>query len=429
MEKMKKFLSALFLFFFTTEIGFCNQEVSRKFVKESVLSNGVKVFLREDFRTPIAIVSFIIPIGLLDVPLGENATLILAAGGLIGKKTRSRIEASNASCDISVHRSYIKITATMDPDYVREFLELVCEDIGSGIAVAEDLDSAKKRMILKRKLEKIHGAGVVYESVFPNIKVRGKNTENVLMTEEIINSVTEDKCRNFYNNYLRTCPMTVVVIGAVGYKSLIKSLQATVSKLPKRKEIPFASYEFETQCEKTVSVSSKFARDSIGYVYKIPAGTNMNFLNIYFSIFFERLRKFLQFNSYPILAGYSVDDFQAGDLCRLLYLSPKGDVSFDELKLGYELLLRSMSKEKVTPEELNKIAEQTDLINKIDLVNLYSILDDICVAYMYGYDPNNMYSLAAEIKKVDPESISKFTNETLLPNLIMKVVSKYRADK
>ena len=429
MKKMKKFLSVLFSLFFITEISFCNQEVSRKFVKESVLSNGVKVFIREDFRTPIAIVSFIIPIGLMDVPLGENATLILASGGLISKKTQKKFEAENCSCDISAHRSYIKITATMDPDYIDEFLQSACEDIGSGIGAAEDLANTKKRMILKKKLEKIHGAGVVFESVFPNIKVRGKNTENVLLTEEIINSVTEDKCKKFYADYLRPSPMAVIVVGAVGYKSLIKSLQNTVSRLPKRKERPFSPCEFETSCEKTVSVSSKFARDSIGYVYKIPAGTNMNFLNVYFSIFFDRLTKFLQTNSYPILAGYSTDDFQAGDLCRLLYLSPKRDVSFEELKLGYELLLRSMSREKVTPEELTKISERISQETKIDLVNLYSILEDVRIAYLFGYDPNNSYSLATEIKKADPELISKFTNESFIPNLIMKIVSKYRADK
>ena len=116
MEKMKKFLSLLFLFFFTTEISFCNQEVNRKFIKESVLSNGVKVFVQEDFRTPVAVVSFIFPIGLLDIPLGENATSILAAGGLVGKKTRNQIDASNGSCEIIVHRNYIKIMATMEPD-------------------------------------------------------------------------------------------------------------------------------------------------------------------------------------------------------------------------------------------------------------------------------------------------------------------------
>ena len=149
MKKMKKFLSVLFSLFFITEISFCNQEVSRKFVKESVLSNGVKVFIREDFRTPIAIVSFIIPIGLMDVPLGENATLILASGGLISKKTQKKFEAENCSCDISAHRSYIKITATMDPDYIDEFLQSACEDIGSGIGAAEDLANTKKRMILK----------------------------------------------------------------------------------------------------------------------------------------------------------------------------------------------------------------------------------------------------------------------------------------
>ena len=133
--------------------------------------------------------------------------------------------------------------------------------------------------------------------------------------------------------------------------------------------------------------------------------------------------------SHPILFGYSIDDFKAGDLCRLLYLFPKSDVSFEELKLGYELLLHSMSKEKVTDDELTKISEQMDLINKIDSVNLYSRLDEIIVAYLYGYDPNNSYLLSSEIKKADPELISKFTNETLLPNLIMKVINKYRADK
>ena len=424
---MRKFISVLFLCIFTCGIGLSQQNQQVRYVKESVLSNGVKVMLKEDFRTPLVVVGFVFPVGLFNVPIGCQNILKLVAANLINQKLSKYFKTSSISYSIEVHKEYTEVIAIMHPSDLKDFFIAVCENI-SEISF-ENLEIQKKQMLIDKKLDEITGVNVFDECLFSAIDVDGINTVNILSSELSITSVTGQKCQDFYDKYFKRSPFTIIISGAVGYKSLIKILQTTVSGLPKRELYTVVNRKYKNFCEKNISVISKFLGNGVGYVYWIPNEIDSKFSDIYFEIFNYRIRKFLLTNSYPIISGCFYYDFSDGGSVQCVYFSPKSDVTLKKVKSSYDELLYRMAEEKISAEELEEISKNAQMDLQFFSSDLIDAYQKICDAYVSGKNANDAYKIAENLKNADPNEVNHFTKEILLPNLLLEIQTRYKADE
>ena len=421
---MKKILGFIILSFFTFQIGMCNE--NREVVKESTLSNGVKVFLHSDFRTPSGVVGIIFPSGLFNVSSDKRDTLELISENILNEELTKQADSLGASCNVNLRGEFLEISAVLNSEDLKEFLELICTGLSN--FKTENFEILKKQKIIDRKLKRIAGENAVTENIFSNIKIKGHKTENVLLNESLDN-ITEDQCKTFYYDYMKKSPMAIVVCGAIDHKRLIKLLQQTVSQLPKKNSILYASMIAENDCRKTVSIVSKFAGNELGYVYRIPMESKADFREIYGTIFSNRLEKFLFDDAYPLISSYDSDNFSKGDTVSCIYLTPKKDVSLNDLKKNYDAFLYGMSEEKISADDLSDISNRVKTELNFLSVNLMREYVRIRNAYLEGKNVNAIYSLADDIKKVDPASINTFTKEVLLPNLLLEFKTRYKADE
>ena len=53
----------------------------------------------------------------------------------------------------------------------------------------------------------------------------------------------------------------------------------------------------------------------------------------------------------------------------------------------------------------------------------------ICDAYIAGKNANDAYKIAENLKNADPNEINRFTKEVLLPNLLLEIQTRYKADE
>jgi predicted Zn-dependent peptidase len=220
--------------------------------------------------------------------------------------------------------------------------------------------------------------------------------------------------------------MSVIVCGSVGHKNLMKELQTSIAKLPKRKGAIVAKYKCSTT--KDILISNKYCGNAIAYSYVIPREENRKFGSVFFEIMSHEMFKFFC-KSQSMLSSYGINNiFLCGNNVRLVSLCPKKDVSLDRTEKMYNLFINRMSSVAVSQQLLAEIAANVNLRNRVALSSLMDVYDAIKDAYLAGCDVNFLHNGSNAIKNADPKSVKSFAEKFLLKNPIAKITTRFKLD-
>ncbi|GHU13063.1 hypothetical protein FACS189449_07900 [Alphaproteobacteria bacterium] len=386
------------------------------------LKNGIEVALYCDFKMEEIVVGVVFHVGRIDAPVDQAAMTGVISDNIISTKLHEQFQ------DLGIHyKTYAddfstQIVASMHLESLEDFFSLLSKSL-SGISV-ENLDAYKKQMVAEYKLHSYCYDDVTGNHIRANVRFSDGNTLPI-STEQSISSIRESDVKLFYKNNFINCPVTIIVSGAVGHKSLRKMLRNSFSYLPTRR---VRTYREPQKIEfRDILIENKYMGNSITHGYVLSAEEKLKFGTTLDYILQHEMQKFFC-GVYPVCnfrIGTSVGN---GGCLKLISMYPKQDISLKALNDSYGAFVRKMSTMEVTSDSLNKIAERENTaINFIsmDLRDMYNIILD---AFMNNRNVNYLYSIADDIKAVNAKEFRAFVEKMFRQNSIFKITTKFKRD-
>lgn len=207
------------------------------------LPNGLKVFIVENHKLPR--VTFNLYIDAEPVLEGENAGFVSATGELLrtGTKTRTKdkIDEEIDFIGASLETSANGIVASGLEKYKEKILEIMADIALNANFKQEELDKIKKQMLSSIAASKDDPNSIANR--VSSVLMFGKNHPyGEPETEESVNSITLDKCKNYYETYFRPNIAYLAVVGDIN-KTKAKALVEKYFGKWIKKEVPRNSYE------------------------------------------------------------------------------------------------------------------------------------------------------------------------------------------
>ncbi|MDR0678283.1 MAG: hypothetical protein LBF44_01955, partial [Holosporaceae bacterium] len=338
----------------------------------------------------------------------------IIAENFVNESTHANLLNLGILYEINVHGKYTEFLATINPQHMKNFFQIVCENNFS----ANDLEIIKKQIILDRRL--IHNCfqDVVSNEVFANIKYKNLNIDNA-MNEEVFLSISKDDVEKYFRQHYEKCHISIIVIGAIGHKNLIKSLQSTMCSLEPRQPLMSGGH-CTNQIPRHVHMENKYVGSSVQYFYKIPR-EDLASADSFFQIFNQEAFKFFEKTNSMISNYKCLDVITDGDRVQQILLLPKFNVSLIDLQKTYDVFVDRICKQEISTAVLAKIKLINDYAKQFlssDLYNTYSKI-------------KNDYLSELDIKtEINASSLFNSLGEKILKrNLILKITTQYKPDK
>lgn len=397
----------------------CEDHFSEKKIKEFSLRNGINIMLHEDFRTPIVLVGVIFHVGSIDAPLDKIGITELVAANLIDKKMHDSFMKYGISYEVSTFGEYTEVIAKMNPKKIDKFFNKISKML-SRIRV-ENLDMYKKQMAIENRLNNCFLNNALMDNVFSNIDSRNISNESSL------SSIDESDVSDFYEDKFKPCKVSIIVVGSVGYKNLIKTLRSSISNIEDRTQT--INHKKNHRVLESISLESKYMENSMRYAYSIPSSENNKIENVFFDILnHEAFRFFCK--SHSLLSCYTIENiFNYEDRVWLFSMFPKKDVSLDKLQKLYKVFVNKMAMLPLDSHRLSSIAALDKMRTQVLFSNLSCVYDKIKNAYMRGIDLTHIYTISDDIKKADPKAIRSFAKKFFHKDLISTITTRFRSDK
>lgn len=403
----------------TSEYTCCDDSFSEKKVKEFTLRNGINVILHEDFRMPIVLVGVIFHVGSVDAPIDKSGITEIVAANLINKKTHNSFIKSGISFETTAFCEYTEIFAKMNPKKIKEFFNQICF-LFSDIHV-ENLDMYKKQMIIENKLNNCSLNNALADNIFSNIDSRN------ILNESSLLSITNDDVISFYAEKFQTCKVTIIVVGSVDYRNLIKTLRASISNISDRKQKIITKNN--NRKYRDILLESKYTRNSARYIYSLPSYENKKLEEVFLSVLHDEVFRFFCKN-HSLLSYYNMENvFNRGDGVWLFSLFPKKDISINELQKFYNVFIKKMITIPLEPKRLSRIAALKKMETQILFSNLFAVYQNVKNAYMRKLDLTSIYTISDDIKQSDSEMIRSFAEKFFHKDLFSTVITRFRSDK
>ncbi|MDR0555632.1 MAG: hypothetical protein LBG20_01300 [Holosporaceae bacterium] len=339
---MIRALVIVLLLFFQISFGEPSRKSAETRVKKCVLSNGVNMVLHENFRMPVVIVGMILHTGYFNTPRSKQGITDLIEENFISPITHLQLQELGISCTVHVDGSYTEIFAIMNPKHLKNFFQII---EGNEFA-PRNLDILKKHIITKKKL--IHSCflDAISNEITANIGYKTANVDGIF-NEKIFSTISEKDLREYFDQHYKTSRISLVVVGAIGYKNLIKVLQSTVCSWSSG-ESPLGDLCTNT-ITREIKIRSKYVGRTLLYLYKIP-WDDLPQADAFFDLLDLQVFRYLQ-KAYPVVASYaSLNVISNGDCIYQVILRPKSDVSMDELQQKWEILIDRVSRQEMNSE-------------------------------------------------------------------------------
>ncbi len=225
---MKKILSILLAATFT--LGLSAQKLDRSVrpkaapapeiklgkTEKFTLPNGLKVFVVENHKLPKVAYSLSLDVDpLLE---GDMAGYVSAAGELMGRGTKNRSKDElNKEVDFIGARlstSSTGVYASSLKKHQEKLLELMSDVVLNADMKQEELDKIKKQTISGITSEKDNPDAIAGN--VRSVLLYGKNHPyGEIPTEETVEAITLDKCKEYYNTYFKPNVAYLAVVGDV----------------------------------------------------------------------------------------------------------------------------------------------------------------------------------------------------------------------
>ncbi|HEX2866694.1 MAG TPA: insulinase family protein [Ignavibacteriales bacterium] len=185
------------------------------------LPNGLKVFVVENHKLPV--VSFSLVVDRDPIVEGDSAGYVAMAGELLrtGTKTRTKDEIDEAVDFIgaSLSTSANGVSASSLTNHMDKLLDIMSDVVINPVFKPEELDKLKKQTLSELASSKDEP-----ETIASRISDRlyyGKgHPYSDFETEESVNRITLDMCRNFYNSFFKPNISYLAVVGDVTRKEV-----------------------------------------------------------------------------------------------------------------------------------------------------------------------------------------------------------------
>ncbi len=403
----------------TSQRIYCDDSFSGKKIKEFTLRNGINVILHEDFRMPVVLVGVIFHVESVDAPIDKSGITAIIAANLINKKTHNSFIKSGISYETSAFSEYTEIFAKMNPSKIKEFFNQICSSF-SDIQI-ENLNVYKKQMIIENKLSKYFLNSALVDNIFSNIDSKNIFNESSLL------SINSDDVISFYNDNFQTCKVSIIVVGSVDYRNLIKNLRASISNISDRKQKIITKNSDRKY--RDILLESKYIRNSIRYIYSLPSCESKKLEEVFLSVLHDEVFRFFCKNHSLLLYYNKENIFSRGDSVWLFSLFPKKDISINELQKFYNVFVKKMITIPLEHKRLSRIAALKKMETQFLISNLFAVYQNIKNAYMRKLDLASIYTVSDDIEQSDPEMIRSFAGKFFHKNLVSTVITRFRSDK
>ncbi|MDR1982542.1 MAG: hypothetical protein LBQ08_01960 [Holosporaceae bacterium] len=382
-------------------------------LKKFVLSNGIDVILYENFRMPVVIVGIIFHTGSSDTPTNKQGITKIIAENFIDEDAYTKLLDLGVSCEISVNGKYTEILATVNPQHMKSFFQIICENDFS----IRDLDILKKQIIIDNRL--IHNCfqDAISNEICANIKYKNSNIDNIV-NEKAFLSISQDDVEKYFEQFYQKCHISLIVIGAIGHKNLIKSLQSTICYLDPRR--PISDDSCVNQISRFVHLENKYIGRSLHYFYKIPQ-EDLALADSFFYIFNHEVFRFFE-KANQMISGYKcLDVITNGDRVQQIIFQPRFDVSLVDLQKAYEVFVDRICKQEISTDALAKIKLINDYDRQFlsgDLLGIYAKIKKDYLGKPYTKTEIN-----------NSQQFNAFCEKIFKHNLILKITTQYNPDK
>lgn len=271
---MLRYFSILITFCFTLQISFA-QKLDRSVrpkpaaapviklgdTKTFELENGLKVFVVENTKLPR--VSFSLVLNIDPELEGNSAGLQNAFGELMSSGTLNRSkEKLNNEIDFmgaSLNTSSTGLNASSLKKHTEKLLAIMADIVMNPDFKNEELEKIKTNMLSSLAAEKDNPDAIIAK--VQSALVFGKNHPyGEIETEETVNNISLDKCKNFYNTYWKPNVAYLAVVGDITLEEAKKLIEKYFSAW-KRAEVPKTNYP----------TPSKLSERNIALVHKTGA--------------------------------------------------------------------------------------------------------------------------------------------------------------
>ncbi|MEG8948033.1 insulinase family protein [Rosettibacter firmus] len=207
------------------------------------LPNGLKVFVVENHKLPR--VTFNLYIDIDPILEGENVGYVSAAGELLktGTKTRTKdqIDEEIDFIGAELSTSANGITASGLEKHKEKILEIMADIALNANFKQEELDKIKKQMLSAIAVSKDEPNSIARR--VSSVLMFGKNHPyGEPETEESINSITLEMCKEYYQTYFRPNVAYLAVVGDITKEKAKSLIQKYFGKWEK-KEVPKKTYD------------------------------------------------------------------------------------------------------------------------------------------------------------------------------------------
>ena len=134
--------------------------------------------------------------------------------------------------------------------------------------------------------------------------------------------------------------------------------------------------------------------------------------------------------SHALVSQFGIDDayFDGNSVC-VLSLSPKKDVSINDLQKFYNVFVNKIIATPPDSKTLSIIADRKKIERKILFSNLLNIYRNIKNAHMRGMDLNSIYTISDDIRHANPDAIKSFAEKFFSKDLASTITTRFRLDK
>lgn len=411
---MKKIVIIVFLFIL--QISLHADQISENEFKKISLSNNIDVTFFENFRSPIIVVNITFHIKNTNEPLNKMGINRIIAENLINEDMHKKFIKCGARYTIKNTNNGIEIHATLNPKQLKNFFLLIY-DIASNSIHLSNFDMLKKDIQIHEKLCTIYKSNDIIDNVFSCI-----NTRNIY-NDSAFNSIEKKDVETFFDNNFPYCHISIVLCGAVGYKSLLKILQSSISNLPIRDEKPVYIKQ-NSHIIRSILLENKYTINSARYVYTV-IHENKKSLQIFWEIFrHEMFRILRKANKIAYKCVITFIPTQK-DNVYMVSIFPKKDIAIDHLKNAYFYLTHRMSHVPITPERASEIAEISAMEKQLLFSNLNYVCSVLQKSYMNEIDIDSVINMSKEIKNIDPTILKSIANKVFSNSLLTEVKTQF----
>ena len=211
--------------------------------KSFTLDNGLKVFVVENDKLPV--VSFSLIIDRDQIREGEKAGYISAAGDLLSRgtktKTKEQIDEEIDFIGASLSTSSTSVFASSLSKHKEKLLAVMADVTLNPSFPPEELDKIKKQTISGLQSQK-DDPNAIAENVRQVLRYGKNHPYGELTTEESVNNISLEDCKNYYNTYFKPNIAYMAIVGDITRQEAETLIKENFGSW-KRGEVPTHIYE------------------------------------------------------------------------------------------------------------------------------------------------------------------------------------------